>query len=121
MLKVERMDKEQVGIELELTTKCIKTNPKSYAAWYHRQWIIKQLTGDDKKNILDYQSDLKLTEKLFCLDSRNFHCWNYRLFLLRECKIPLERELDFTTRIIRNNFSNRSAWHYRSNHPDCHP
>lgn len=28
--------------------------------------------------------------------------------------LSLEKELEFTTRIIRSNFSNRSAWHYRS-------
>lgn len=113
-LQSEEMNKDRLEVELELTMNCIRTNPKSYAAWYHRQWIIKQLSDDDRQNILDINFDLKLIEKLLNLDSRNFHCWNYRLFLLRGCKLPLDKELEFTTRIIRNNFSNRSAWHYRS-------
>lgn len=65
------MDEEGLGVELELTMNCIKTNPKSYVSWYHRQWIIQQLMDDDKKDMLDLNFDLKLIEKLLGLDSRN--------------------------------------------------
>lgn len=79
-LKLEGISKEALGVELELTMNCIKNNPKSYASWYHRQWIIKQLmNGDDKKDILDLNFDLKLIEKLLGLDSRNCTL-SYHLF-----------------------------------------
>ncbi len=66
------------------------------------------------------------------MDERNFHCWNYRLLtaLLYLKEIPLrlessdlakQAEVEFLTKecemaekLIKKNFSNYSAWHYRS-------
>ena len=68
-------------------------------------------------------------------DERNFHCWNYRLWAVElyleemekrlvafkmsdhvqraKCDM-LEKECEMAEGIIRKNFANFSAWHYRS-------
>jgi geranylgeranyl transferase type-2 subunit alpha len=60
--------------ELNLSAEGIKRNPKSYGAWYHRQWILKRFE-------VDYKSEFELCKLLLKEDQRNFHCWNYRRFV----------------------------------------
>ena len=125
--------------ELALTQAALKRNPKAYAAWFHRKWILALFKpGSD---IL--QNELKLTAQFFALDERNFHCWNYRRFVISATAncwnggwtlpemgpqigntttstcaiIPddiLKSEWNFTQQKIQDNFSNFSAFHYRS-------
>lgn len=96
--------------ELTLTAHCLQRNPKSYSSWYHRKWaLVHYLThpkpsvaptaacatdNDDSalapeetsphlqnaKSIL--QSELGLCKQFLELDERNFHCWNYRRFVV---------------------------------------
>jgi geranylgeranyl transferase type-2 subunit alpha len=65
------------------------------------------------------------------MDERNFHCWNYRLWVVEtflkehEIRAPekvfetlqkplLEEECQMALTLIQKNFSNYSAWHYRA-------
>lgn len=60
---------------------------------------------------------------LFCFINLIVHAWGYRRFLTsmissKDDQLSTEErfkpELDFTTKQIESNFSNFSAWHYRS-------
>lgn len=42
------------------------------------------------------------------------HCWDYRRLLLSQVGIPRSDEIHFSRECLKNNFSNYSAWHYRS-------
>lgn len=42
------------------------------------------------------------------------HCWDYRSVVCGRLNIDTLKELDFTLSKIQQNFSNFSAWHYRS-------
>lgn len=65
------------------------------------------------------------------MDERNFHCWNYRLWVVETFlkehgvrgtgdvfesrqKPLLEEECKMALALIQKNFSNYSAWHYRA-------
>ena len=58
--------------------------------------------------------------KMLALDSRNFHGWSYRREVVGELekleggKSRSEGEFGYTTKMIRTNLSNFSAWHNRS-------
>ena len=80
-----------------------------------------------------WTNELALCDKFLSMDERNFHCWDYRWgeqkvsslndfhslsrqIAAKRAQRKPEAELDFTMDRINNNFSNYSAWHYRSVH-----
>lgn len=96
--------------ELLIVSKTLHRNPKSYASFHHRFWCIEQ----DKNKNIDLNKELDLCSNFLSLDSRNFHCWDYRRFIVKKAKIKLKDELKYSKELIQLNFSNYSAWHYRS-------
>lgn len=56
--------------QLLLTQKALESNPKSYHAWYHRTWLIKNCGTNMER-------EYRLCCLLLSLDPRNFHCWNH--------------------------------------------
>lgn len=140
--------------ELKLTQASLQRNPKAYGAWMHRKWILQYLKAPKPS----LEQELELTVLFLKLDERNFHCWNYRRFVigaLSDAATPeseasnsytgrwkgpppmgvqvvapsatattapnsrisdalIQAEWEFTTKKIEDNFSNFSAFHYRS-------
>lgn len=154
--------------ELLGLVKLMKENPKSYTLWGHRQWVI--LEGLKIEKFMNEEqlskvgggilnNEIKLCDKMLTADERNFHCWNYRSWIINtqleqydeidkanqeksqietknedkesegdqetqpdkvqfvasEMKMSkLKEEFEMTSKMIEKNFSNFSAWHYRS-------
>lgn len=94
--------------ELMLTEMALQKNPKSYGAWSHRAWAMGAFPN------MDWDRELRLCNLFLEQDERNFHCWDYRRVVCQHAKVSLEKELSFTMEKIAANFSNYSAWHYRS-------
>lgn len=99
---------EVVERELNICYEVLRSNPKSYWAWHHRRWMIDRCEGYDCHN------EVKLIDKLLDYDCRNFHAWRHRRWAVAKCGDLAESELEMTTSRIQANFSNFSAWHYRS-------
>jgi geranylgeranyl transferase type-2 subunit alpha len=102
---------EYCARELKLVEQSFSANPKSYGAWHQRQWVIDQ-------GVSDIAQELSLCDHFLQLDARNFHCWNYRRWVAEKAytcgaATPLT-ELKFSTQKINQDFSNYSAWHYRT-------
>ena len=55
--------------ELIINLLAIKTNPKSYNAWYHRRWFIEKYCEKVKEDVA--KEELKLLSQLLDLDCRN--------------------------------------------------
>ena len=47
-------------------------------------------------------------------DQRNFHCWNYRRYIVILGAVSPSKEIHFSLTKIQENFSNYSAFHHRS-------
>lgn len=112
----ERMVKYYAD-EMAITEQCLKKNPKSYSCWHHRRWCLtrsNELGYGEKNNQLSWKFELMLCSKFLESDERNFHCWRHRCFVIETGKLSKLDELEFTYEKICSNFSNYSAWHYRS-------
>ncbi|GAA6011181.1 hypothetical protein JCM11491_006748 [Sporobolomyces phaffii] len=114
--------------DLDLTNRSLKLNPKNYSVWEHRKWVLETMPD------ADWAFEIKVVEMYLEKDGRNFHSWDYRRYLIdsilalydsptlisqRTKPLPVPRpttetELQFTTKKISHNFSNFSAWHYRT-------
>lgn len=82
-------------------------NPKSYAAWFHRYWVLEHQESPD----LD--KELELCKMALQADCRNFHCWDHRRLVVKLANLTPEEEIKFSDELITANPSNYSAWHYR--------
>lgn len=68
-----------------------------------------------------WEEDMGLVSMMLIKDSRNFHGWNYRRIVVAKLESSalngtsmVESEFAYTTKMIKANLSNFSAWHNRS-------
>ena len=84
-------DKERLGLiaeELKFLVKAIMKSPKSYTLWFQRQWSLEKglkfertvMQNNPESAIL--KNELLLCDKMLKQDERNFHCWNYRYWVV---------------------------------------
>jgi geranylgeranyl transferase type-2 subunit alpha len=97
--------------------------PKCYWIWNYRLWLLhegnKRLEPDTARDL--WNRELALVGKMLTRDSRNFHGWGYRRDVVSQLESPelhgtsmAETEFEYTTKMVKANLSNFSAWHYRS-------
>ncbi|ODV95827.1 hypothetical protein PACTADRAFT_49274 [Pachysolen tannophilus NRRL Y-2460] len=113
--------KKIISDELLFTMTQLKKFPKCYCIWNHRVWMLSY----DKK-ISNWDIELMTVSKMLDLDSRNFHGWHYRRFIISSMESLIDKddlyslvlinlkELSYTSKMINRNISNYSAWHNRS-------
>ncbi|KAL1792561.1 hypothetical protein ACET3X_009068 [Alternaria dauci] len=117
--------------DLHLTFALLRKFPKCYWIWNHRNWLLREgeaLMGMEASHKL-WSGELQLINKMLHADSRNFHAWGYRRFVVSQIErlatsedVPTtgttsnltESEFEYTTKMIKTNLSNFSAWHNRS-------
>ncbi|WEW61305.1 CAAX geranylgeranyltransferase alpha subunit [Emydomyces testavorans] len=83
---------------------------KNYQIWHHRQLIMSSRTAFP--HLPPSEQDF-LTE-MFALDSKNYHVWTYRHWLVRHFSLwDSTRELHDVEALIAADVRNNSAWNHR--------
>jgi geranylgeranyl transferase type-2 subunit alpha len=114
---------QSIASDLRFLIPLLLKFPKCYWIWNHRLWLLEQSTTQlsPSASAQIWQEELGLVSKMLARDSRNFHAWDYRRYVVRHLEqLPAittsmtESEFDYTTKMIKTNLSNFSAWHNRS-------
>jgi protein farnesyltransferase/geranylgeranyltransferase type-1 subunit alpha len=97
----------------EIATACLK----NYQVWHHRRLLLtyiysKSPTTKSSDLLL---KELKFIEKVFEEDSKNYHTWSYRQWILSNFNRDelWAVEIPFIERMIDEDVRNNSAWHHR--------
>ncbi len=131
-----------LSTELRLTFAYLQVHPKVYWIWNHRKWCLTSVPvgpeeSEEWRNEF-WKTELKIIEKMLDSDARNceiscflslraetygvesVHAWGYRRYVLSNLpesftpKRSAADELRYTKKKIEANFSNFSAWHWRT-------
>ena len=118
---------ELVTEDLQFLVPLLLKFPKCYWIWKHRLWLLQQtsriLPAAEARQF--WLNELGLIGKMLARDSRNFHGWGYRRTVIAELESNrlnpdidstslVKEEFEYTTKMIKTNMSNFSAWHNRS-------
>lgn len=99
---------------LKLTTKLLKSDPKSYCIWSFRQWLVSQLFTMSSSNQV-IVAELELCKYMLTKDEKNFHVWNYRHWL-NGLSVDIEVAIEFVHSKIKANPFNFSPYHFLTKH-----
>ena len=80
---------------------------KNYQIWHHRR-CIAEILGEK----LDTASEMVFLSKIFESDTKNFHAWSYRVWLVERFQL-WQGELDFINNLMDEDVYNNSLWSYR--------
>lgn len=110
--------------ELKLMDPLATQHMKSYQVWHHRRLLFTQLTAipltaTTAKPLPDAfelaTSELDFIGSVLALDSKNYHTWSYRQWILAH--LNDERlwlgELPYVDDMLETDVRNNSAWHHR--------
>jgi len=103
--------------ELSMIAECIQKNPKSYGAWHHRRWLLEHAfpctasspscssATSPSQLVATLDKEVALCAQLLDVDERNFHCWNYRRWVVSQHPgRSATDEFEFSTARIYKNF-----------------
>jgi geranylgeranyl transferase type-2 subunit alpha len=110
--------------DLEFLFPLLRSFPKCYWIWNYRLWILNEAKRLLPRQLARqfWEGELALLGKMLNADSRNFHGWGYRTFVIEALEdladagepSMTQAQIDYTTKMIKTNLSNFSAWHYRT-------
>jgi protein farnesyltransferase/geranylgeranyltransferase type-1 subunit alpha len=95
-----------IAIELSYVEAMALDNPKNYQVWNHMRLCTEQLGASAARRNLEYIS-LALGA-----DSKNYHAWSHRQWVVRTFKLWVE-DMEFTAAMIDADVRNNSAWNER--------
>ncbi|KZT24905.1 protein prenylyltransferase [Neolentinus lepideus HHB14362 ss-1] len=121
---------------LELTERIIKMNPAHYTAWCYRYKTLIALGSnlEDELRLTDVycfkylktyqvwhhrrlllQEELDFIARCLGADTKNYHTWSYRQWLLAYFNHPQlwKGEVRWVERMLSDDVRNNSAWHHR--------
>ncbi|KAL4887074.1 hypothetical protein BJY04DRAFT_177218 [Aspergillus karnatakaensis] len=115
-----------IKTDLHFLIPLLRNFPKCYWIWNYRMWLLEEAKRLLPRSVARkvWQEELGLVGKMLSLDSRNFHGWGYRRFVVETLESLsstdesgqnlTEAEFEYAKKMIGTNLSNFSAWHYRT-------
>eukprot|EP00913_Durusdinium_trenchii_P007380 g6939.t1 len=119
---------QDLAIELDderiFTDKWARDCPKNYQVWYHRRWLISEISArkraelspEEAEKAIQSMAREELQYHLDCMqvnnDYKNYNGWSHRQFILQQFKLWHE-ELPFVEQLLREDIRNNSAWNHR--------
>jgi geranylgeranyl transferase type-2 subunit alpha len=109
--------------DLDFLVPLLRKWPKCYWIWNYRVWLLQEATARLEATTARrlWADEFKLVSMMLVKDNRNFHGWRYRRIIVAELESAslggtsmVEAEYEYTTKMIKSNLSNFSAWHNRS-------
>lgn len=61
---------------------------------------------------MDFDAEISFLQKIFESDSKNYHAWSYRVWLIERFSL-WEGELEYAESLLDKDVQNNSAWSYR--------
>jgi protein farnesyltransferase/geranylgeranyltransferase type-1 subunit alpha len=61
---------------------------------------------------LNFDAEIEFLRKIFESDSKNYHAWSYRIWLVERFSL-WEGELEYVEALLDKEVTNNSAWSYR--------
>jgi len=61
---------------------------------------------------MDFETEMDFLSKIFDSDSKNYHAWSYRIWLVERFSL-WEGELEYAEKLLDEDVYNNSAWSYR--------
>ena len=90
---------------------------KHYQVWHHRRLLLTYIYSKDlgKKGSDLLLKELKFIGNVFEEDSKNYHTWSYRQWILSNFNRNelWAVEIPFIEKMINEDVRNNSAWHHR--------
>ncbi|VWU48325.1 protein prenyltransferase alpha subunit, putative [Hepatocystis sp. ex Piliocolobus tephrosceles] len=65
---------------------------KSNELWFHKLWLIKFGLKNNLIGLRDLFNELEYCKDCFYKDDRNYHCWNYRAYIISCIHIYIKKE-----------------------------
>ncbi|KAH8829382.1 hypothetical protein DL96DRAFT_1668849 [Flagelloscypha sp. PMI_526] len=104
-----------LDVELKLMDELAAKYLKTYQVWHHRRLLVTAL----RKPL----AELDFISVVLEQDTKNYHTWSYRQWLLsyfdrpeEDCEgkdVLWDGELAFAEKMVREDIRNNSAWHHR--------
>uniref|UniRef100_A0A1I8AZI4 Protein farnesyltransferase/geranylgeranyltransferase type-1 subunit alpha n=1 Tax=Meloidogyne hapla TaxID=6305 RepID=A0A1I8AZI4_MELHA len=94
-----------LGLNVEDELKYCETFNNSISPRYHRRAIVEQ-SGE-------YQAELEFTASKLEDDSKNYHAWQHREWVVERFDLFAPEEMDFADSHLKEDMRNNSAWNYR--------
>ncbi|KAJ1939112.1 CAAX geranylgeranyltransferase alpha subunit, partial [Kickxella alabastrina] len=117
------LEELQISVESELDwlEGVAQQYPKNYQPWHHRQMLLTMLldpavfagmSEDQRVCHPAIRRELRFLANAIDVESKNFHAWSYRQWLVRRYGI-WDQERVFLTTMIDQDVRNNSAWNQR--------
>jgi protein farnesyltransferase/geranylgeranyltransferase type-1 subunit alpha len=93
------------------------THLKNYQIWHHRYLLMEhyhpQIASDAEASARLARSETEFLTKMLAEDTKNYHVWSYRQYLVRKLGMFNLQELLSTQNLIETDVRNNSAWSHR--------